>query len=220
MRICHQFARRKKHWATLRRYNDHAYFVMHFAQLEQHVNDQCEKLIARQKAKANWTLRRPWDSLDMDRMDFMRRVSVLTEKGHATYAKVKSYYTVRNDICTEIRRGRPDVTARRCTGLANAGQSHEGDIAWRYRPISERLLDVSIEWKPTSSDSDLLEARELRRPGTIKWTGTRVDLIFGSHSQLPALAEVYGSADAGKKFVHDFVAAWDKVMKLDRFDLA
>jgi HD superfamily phosphohydrolase len=89
---------RKKHWATLRRYNDHAYFVMLFAQLEQHVNDQCERLIARRQAKAKWTSRRPWDSLDVDRMDFMRRVAVLTDKGQATYANVKSYYKIRNDI--------------------------------------------------------------------------------------------------------------------------
>lgn len=89
---------RKNHWATLRRYNDHAYFVLHFAQFEQHVNDQCEKLIARRKAKAKWASRRPWDSLDVDRMDFMRRVAVLTDKGQPTYAKVKSYYKIRNDI--------------------------------------------------------------------------------------------------------------------------
>jgi HD superfamily phosphohydrolase len=89
---------RQKKWATLRRYNDHAYYVMHFAQLEQHVNDQCEKLIARRQAKPKWASRRPWDSLDVDRMDFMRRVAVLTDKGQATYARVKSYYKIRNDI--------------------------------------------------------------------------------------------------------------------------
>lgn len=89
---------RKKHWATLRRYNDHAYFVMHFAQLEQHVNDQCEKMIARRQATAKWASRRPWDSLDVDRMDFMRRVAVLTDKGQATYGKVKGYYKIRNDL--------------------------------------------------------------------------------------------------------------------------
>jgi catalase-peroxidase len=66
---------------------------------------------------------------------------------------------------------------------------------------------------------DMFEGRD-RKTGEIKWTGTRVDLIFGSNSQLRALAEVYGSADAQKKFVHDFVAAWTKVMNFDRFDLA
>lgn len=89
---------RRKHWAVLRRYNDHAYFVMHFAQLEQHVNERCEKLIARRQAGAKWASRRPWDSLDVDRMDFMRRVAVLTDKGQATYAKVKNFYRIRNDI--------------------------------------------------------------------------------------------------------------------------
>jgi catalase-peroxidase len=66
---------------------------------------------------------------------------------------------------------------------------------------------------------DMFEGRD-RKTGEVKWTGTRVDLIFGSNSQLRALAEVYGSADAEKKFVQDFVAAWTKVMNLDRFDLA
>ncbi len=81
------------------------------------------------------------------------------------------------------------------------------------------LLDMGTEWKPVSKEADLFEGRD-RSTGQLKWTGTRVDLIFGSNSQLRALAEVYGSADAGKKFVHDFIAAWQKVMNLDRFDLA
>ena len=81
------------------------------------------------------------------------------------------------------------------------------------------LLDMSTEWKPTSPAADVLEGRDCKT-GERKWTGTRVDLIFGSNSQLRALAEVYGSSDAQEKFVHDFVAAWDKVMNLDRFDLA
>jgi catalase-peroxidase len=81
------------------------------------------------------------------------------------------------------------------------------------------LLDMGTEWKPVSQDADVFEGRD-RKTGALKWTGTRVDLVFGSNSQLRALAEVYGSSDAGKKFVHDFVAAWNKVMNLDRFDLA
>ena len=81
------------------------------------------------------------------------------------------------------------------------------------------LLDMATEWTPASKDADLFEGRD-RKTGKRKWTGTRVDLVFGSDSQLRALAEVYGSRDAGKKFVHDFVAAWDKVMNLDRFDVA
>jgi catalase-peroxidase len=79
------------------------------------------------------------------------------------------------------------------------------------------LLDMSTEWKPVSKDADEFEGRD-RKSGEVKWTGTRVDLIFGSNSVLRALAEVYGSSDAQKKFVQDFVAAWTKVMNLDRFD--
>src|ERR1700709_1829311 len=81
------------------------------------------------------------------------------------------------------------------------------------------LLDMNTEWQPLSSARDVFEGRE-RKSGERKWTGTRVDLIFGSHSQLRALSEVYATEDAKEKFVHDFVAAWVKVMNLDRFDLA
>jgi len=80
------------------------------------------------------------------------------------------------------------------------------------------LLDMGTEWKPVSKDADVFEGRD-RKTGEARWTGTRVDLIFGSNSQLRALAEVYGSADGQEKFVRDFVAAWTKVMNLDRFDL-
>ncbi len=80
------------------------------------------------------------------------------------------------------------------------------------------LLDMSTEWKPTTSEADDFEGRD-RKTGEVKWTGTRVDLAFGSNSQLRALSEVYGCSDAQKKFVYDFVAAWNKVMNLDRFDL-
>jgi catalase-peroxidase len=81
------------------------------------------------------------------------------------------------------------------------------------------LLDMSTEWKPVSPDADVFEGRD-RRTGELKWTGTRVDLVLGSNSQLRALAEVYGSSDAREKFVHDFVATWNRVMNLDRFDVA
>jgi len=81
------------------------------------------------------------------------------------------------------------------------------------------LLDMGTEWKPTSEMKEVFEGRD-RKTGKVNWTGTRVDLVFGSDSRLRALAEVYGSADAEKKFVADFVAAWNKVMNLDRFDLA
>ena len=81
------------------------------------------------------------------------------------------------------------------------------------------LLDMSTEWKPVSRDADVFEGRD-RKTGELKWTGTRVDLVLGSNSELRAVSEVYGSSDAEAKFVHDFVAAWNKVMNLDRFDLA
>lgn len=81
------------------------------------------------------------------------------------------------------------------------------------------LLDMRTEWKATSEAKELYEGRD-RSTGEQRWTGTRVDLVFGSNSILRAVAEVYASSDAQEKFVHDFVAAWTKVMQLDRFDLA
>jgi catalase-peroxidase len=81
------------------------------------------------------------------------------------------------------------------------------------------LLDLGIIWMPNSESKECFDGRD-RKTGEIKWTATRADLIFGSNSELRALAEVYGSADANEKFVNDFIAAWDKVMSLDRFDLA
>ncbi|MBM3301713.1 MAG: catalase-peroxidase, partial [Deltaproteobacteria bacterium] len=77
---------------------------------------------------------------------------------------------------------------------------------------------MSTTWKATPGDENVFEGRD-RATGALKWTGTRVDLILGSNSQLRALAEVYGCADSQEKFVHDFVAVWNKVMNLDRFDL-
>jgi catalase-peroxidase len=105
----------------------------------------------------------------------------------------------------------------------NFGQSPHGVLTDRPEALSNdffvNLLDMGTLWKPTSKDEDVFEGRD-RATGELKWTGTRVDLIFGSNSQLRALAEVYGSGDSQEKFLHDFVAAWDKVMNLDRFDLA
>ncbi|MBI1306662.1 MAG: catalase/peroxidase HPI [Bacteroidetes bacterium] len=80
------------------------------------------------------------------------------------------------------------------------------------------LLDMATDWKPKSDNKDLYEGRD-RATGDLKWTGSRVDLVFGSNSELRAISEVYASGDAGDKFIHDFVAAWNKVMNLDRFDL-
>ena len=81
------------------------------------------------------------------------------------------------------------------------------------------LLDLGTRWQATSEAEETFEAHDLAT-GELKWTGSRVDLVFGSNSQLRALAEVYASDDAQQKFVRDFVAAWNKVMNLDRFDLA
>jgi catalase-peroxidase len=80
------------------------------------------------------------------------------------------------------------------------------------------LLDMSTEWKATSDEKELYEGRD-RKTGELKWTGTRVDLIFGSNSELRALAEVYACSDGEEKLVHDFVAAWNKIMMADRFEL-
>jgi catalase-peroxidase len=106
---------------------------------------------------------------------------------------------------------------------ANTGQSRHGVFTKRPEALTNdffvNLLDMGTEWKAASDAKDVFEGRD-RRTGELKWTGTRVDLIFGSHSELRALAEVYGSSDAQAKFVHDFVAAWNKVMNLDRFDIA
>jgi len=105
----------------------------------------------------------------------------------------------------------------------NFGQTRHGVFTKKPEGLTNdfftNLLDMDTEWKAVSDDRDLFEGRN-RTTGEVRWTGTRVDLIFGSNSQLRALAEVYGSADAQEKFVHDFVAAWTKVMNLDRFDLA
>jgi len=106
---------------------------------------------------------------------------------------------------------------------ANFGQSQHGVFTKRPETLTNdffvNLLDMGTTWKATSQDEDVFEGRD-RESGELKWTGTRVDLIFGSNSQLRSLAEVYGSEDAQEKFQHDFVAAWNKVMDLDRFDLA
>ena len=105
---------------------------------------------------------------------------------------------------------------------ANHGNSKHGVFTNRPETLTNdffvNLLDFGTTWKAVSDEEKEFEGRD-RKTGDLKWTGTRVDLIFGSNSQLRALAEVYGCADSQDKFVHDFVAAWDKVMNLDRFDL-
>jgi catalase-peroxidase len=106
---------------------------------------------------------------------------------------------------------------------ANYNQSKHGVLTQTPGKLTNdffvNLTDINTAWKPTEADADVFEGRD-RKTGAVKWTGTRVDLVFGSNSQLRALAEVYAQSDAQQKFVKDFVAAWTKVMNADRFDLA
>jgi catalase-peroxidase len=106
---------------------------------------------------------------------------------------------------------------------ANFGKSQHGVFTKQPETLTNdffvNLLDMNTTWKETSEEVDVFEGRD-RATGELKWTGTRVDLIFGSNSQLRALVEVYGCADSQEKFLHDFIAAWNKVMNLDRFDLS
>ena len=106
---------------------------------------------------------------------------------------------------------------------ANTGQSQHGVFTNRPGALTNdffvNLLDMDTQWQASSTSEGVFEGRD-RRTGELKWTGTRVDLVFGSNSELRAISEVYGGADAQQQFVRDFVAAWDKVMNLDRFDLA
>ncbi len=105
---------------------------------------------------------------------------------------------------------------------ANTGDAQHGVFTDRPETLTNdffvNLLDMSTEWQPVADDGNLFEGRD-RKSGELKWTGTRVDLVFGSNSQLRSIAEVYAADDAKQDFVQDFVAAWDKVMNLDRFDL-
>ena len=106
---------------------------------------------------------------------------------------------------------------------ANAGRSPLGVLTERPETLTNdffvNLLDMSTEWQPSIEGENTFEGRD-RRSGESRWTATAVDLVFGANAQLRAIAEVYASDDAKEKFVQDFVAAWVKVMNLDRFDLA
>lgn len=106
---------------------------------------------------------------------------------------------------------------------ANYGNSRHGVFTERPGTLTNdffvNLVDMGTQWQPASVDADVFEGRD-RKSGEVKWTGTRVDLVFGSNSQLRAIAEIYAQDDAKEKFVEDFVAAWNKVMNADRFDLA
>jgi catalase-peroxidase len=149
--------------------------------------------------------------------------------GFRNYLKGK--YTISAEALLVDKAQLLNLTAPEMTALvgglrvlgANVGQAQHGVFTRRPEALTNdffvNLLDMDTEWKPVSDANDVFEGRD-RATGAVKWTGTRVDLIFGSHSQLRAFSEVYGSSDAQKKFVHDFVAAWSKVMNLDRYDLA
>jgi catalase-peroxidase len=149
--------------------------------------------------------------------------------GFRNYQKAK--YAVRPEEMLVDRAQLLTLTAPEMTVLiggmrvlnANFGKSPHGVFTKGPETLSNdffvNLLDMSTEWKATSDDENVFEGRD-RATGKVKWTGTRIDLVFGSNSQLRALAELYGCEDSQEKFVHDFVAAWSKVMNLDRFDLA
>ncbi len=149
--------------------------------------------------------------------------------GFRNYLKAK--YTVSAEALLVDKAQLLTLTAPEMTVLiggmrvlnTNFGQTQHGVFTQRPEALTNdffvNLLDMGTEWKAVSDEKDIFEGRD-RKTGEVKWTGTRVDLIFGSNSQLRALAEVYGSADAQEKFVQDFVEAWTKVMNLDRFDLA
>jgi catalase-peroxidase len=144
---------------------------------------------------------------------------------------LRSKYTVPAEALLVDRAQLLTLTAPEMTVLvggmrvlnANFGESQHGVFTKRPEALTNdffvNLLDMDTEWKAVSDAQDVFEGRD-RKTGELKWTGTRVDLIFGSNSQLRALAEVYGSSDAQAKFVQDFLAAWNKVMNLDRFDVA
>jgi catalase-peroxidase len=104
----------------------------------------------------------------------------------------------------------------------NFGNSYHGVFTKRQGALTNdffvNLFDMDTIWKPKSGDIDIYEGRD-RKTGEMKWTGSRVDLIFGSNSQLRAIAEVYACKDSQNKFVHDFISAWNKVMNADRFDI-
>jgi catalase-peroxidase len=105
---------------------------------------------------------------------------------------------------------------------ANHGQVKHGVFTEKPETLTNdffvNLMDMNTEWKPTTEERDEFEGRD-RKTGELKWTGTRLDLVFGSNSELRAISEVYASDDAKEKFAKDFVAAWNKVMNADRFDL-
>jgi catalase-peroxidase len=157
--------------------------------------------------------------------------AVLEPKADGFRNYLKAKYAVKAEELLVDRAQLLTLTAPEMTVLVggmrvlktNFGQTQHGVFTKKPEALTNdffvNLLDMGTEWKATSKDADVFEGRD-RKTGELKWTGTRVDLIFGSNSQLRALAEVYACDDSQEKFVHDFVAAWNKVMNLDRFDLS
>ena len=156
--------------------------------------------------------------------------SVLQPKADGFRNYLKQKYSVAAEHLLVDRAQLLTLTAPEMTVLvggmrvlnANFGQSPHGVFTKKPETLTNdffvNLLDMNTVWKPTAQDEDVFEGRD-RQTSELKWTGSRIDLIFGSNSQLRAIAEVYAGQDAQEKFVHDFIAAWDKVMNLDRFDL-
>jgi catalase-peroxidase len=165
------------------------------------------------------------DQTDVESFSFLEPIA----DGFRNYLKGK--YTVPAEALLIDKAQLLSLTAPEMTALiggmrvlkTNFGEAEHGVFTKRPEALTNdffvNLLDMSTAWNQSSKDPDLLEGRD-RKTGTIKWTGTRVDLVFGSNAILRALVEVYAAADGEKKFIHDFVAAWNKVMNLDRFDIA
>ncbi len=161
----------------------------------------------------------------------VKSFSVLEPKADGFRNYQKANYSARSGDMLIDRAQLLTLTAPEMTVLiggmrvlnVNYGQSQHGVFTDRPETLTNdfftNLLDMRTAWKPTTKDPDVFEGRD-RSNGELKWTATRVDLIFGSDSQLRALAEVYACSDSQEKFVHDFIRAWDKVMNLDRFDLS
>jgi catalase-peroxidase len=158
-------------------------------------------------------------------------IAVLEPKADGFRNYLKAKYEVKAEELLVDRAQLLTLTAPEMTVLVggmrvlktNFGKSQHGVFTKRPETLTNdffvNLLDMGTTWKAVSKDADIFEGRD-RKTGELKWTGTPVDLIFGSNSQLRALAEVYGCEDSQEKFLHDFVAAWNKVMNLDRFDIS
>jgi catalase-peroxidase len=165
------------------------------------------------------------DQTDMESFEVLEPIA----DGFRNYLKGK--YTIPAEALLVDKAQLLTLTAPEMTVLiggmralgTNFGQSKHGVFTKQPEALTNdffvKLLGMGVEWQPTSADADVFEGR-CRKSDEVKATGTRVDLVFGSNSQLRAVAEVYGSSDAQEKFVKDFIAAWTKVMNLDRFDLA